>query len=92
LYLADRDAFVVVATNDGARHNPAWYLNLVANPEARVRVASDQLAVAVDNATPDERARLWPALCAIYPNYQRDQDRTGREIPVVLLRPTRTDG
>lgn len=89
LYLADGDAYAVVATNDGAEAHPAWYLNLVANPETEIEVGADHIAVTAETATADERARLWPALCDIYPNYARDQSRTTRELPVVLLRPRR---
>ena len=35
-YLADGDTFVVVASNAGAARPPAWYLNLRANPHARI--------------------------------------------------------
>jgi deazaflavin-dependent oxidoreductase (nitroreductase family) len=35
-YLEDGDSFVVVASNGGAAHPPAWYLNRRADPHARV--------------------------------------------------------
>jgi deazaflavin-dependent oxidoreductase (nitroreductase family) len=76
-----------VATNDGANAHPGWYLNLVANPETEIVVGADRIAVIAEPVTTTDRARLWPAFCDIYPNYQRDQNRTARELPVVLLRP-----
>lgn len=88
LYLDDGDAFVVVATNDGAPRNPAWYRNLQANPQAEVQIRSDRIPVRAEDVVPAERNRLWPRLLDIYPNYERDQRRTDRELPVVILRPT----
>ena len=36
----------------------------------------------------DERARLWPKVVASAKNYGEYQEKTEREIPVVLLAPT----
>ena len=87
LYLEDGDAYIVVATNDGADAQPAWYLNLVANPEAEIELGADRIAVTAETAAAHERARLWLALRDLYPNYARDQSRATRELPVVLLKP-----
>lgn len=87
LYLPDGDAFVVVATNDGSPDHPQWYRNLQAHPHATVHVRSRKVRVVAEDAAGADRERLWPLLVAIYPNYERDQQRTDRELPVVMLRP-----
>ena len=92
LYLAEGHVYAVVATNDGAQRHPGWYLDLAANPEAEIAIGGKRTAVTAETATGDERTRLWPALRDIYPNYQRDQDRTDRQLPVVLLRPEQPRG
>jgi hypothetical protein len=38
-------------------------------------------------ANPDERARLWPKAIAAYRGYRGYQERTNREIPLVILEP-----
>ena len=38
-------------------------------------------------ATPEQKAKYWQRLCAIYPPYQSYQKRTDRDIPVVILQP-----
>jgi hypothetical protein len=43
------------------------------------------LDVEARTATGDERARLWPQLLAIYPNYERDRQGTERELPALIL-------
>ena len=40
-------------------------------------------------ATPDQRERLWPKAVATYSGYRGYQERTAREIPLVILEPRR---
>jgi deazaflavin-dependent oxidoreductase (nitroreductase family) len=85
LYLDLSGSFAVVATNNGAPRHPAWYLNLQAEPHAQVQVKSESIPVLARTASGEERAALWPRLVAMYPNYESDQQRTERELPVVIL-------
>ena len=84
-FLPDGDTLVVVASNGGKDWFPDWWLNLVADPHATVEVGRDRRPVVARRATPDEHARLWPALTAVAPGYLRYRARTEREIPLVLL-------
>jgi len=90
LYVADGKRFVVVATNAGDEHDPAWWLNLRARPDASVQVGGEVHAVRAHAAAPDEEARLWPQLVASYRPYTRYRERMKRKIPVVILE--RVDG
>jgi deazaflavin-dependent oxidoreductase (nitroreductase family) len=85
LYLEDDGRFVVVATNDGAPEHPWWYRNLERYPTADVQIGDSKFRVKPRTATDDERESLWPRLVEIYPNYERDQRRTDRELPVVIF-------
>jgi proline iminopeptidase len=85
LYLEDAGSPVVVATNDGAARHPSWYLNIAAQPDVKVQVRGESFVALARTATDAERAALWPRLVAIYPNYERDQTRTERRLPVVIL-------
>ena len=85
-YLPDGDTFVIVASNGGADRHPQWFLNLQANPRARVQVARDMHDVVAHQASAEERARLWPKLKEWNPFYARYELITAREIPVVVLR------
>ena len=87
LYLEDAGRYVVIASVGGAPKHPAWYLNLLANPAARIDVGSRKVPVTASTASPDERARLWPLAVQIYAGYDGYQARTTREIPVVILAP-----
>jgi len=86
--IRDGDALVVVASRGGDDRSPAWYLNLVANPEVDVAVqGKPPVPMLARVATADQRARLWPLVTADHRNYADYQKRTEREIPLVLLRP-----
>jgi len=87
IYGRDGDQIVVVASKRGARQHPWWYLNLLANPQVSVQLATDRFTATARPATPDEKARLWPLMAAIWPSYLAYQKRTKRDIPVVLLTP-----
>ncbi|HKX32069.1 MAG TPA: nitroreductase family deazaflavin-dependent oxidoreductase [Blastocatellia bacterium] len=89
LYLADGDRVVLVASNGGAARHPAWWLNLQANPEARIEIDGGRRKVIAELAAAEEKQRLWPLLTAMYAGYGRYQEITDREIPVVILRSLR---
>jgi deazaflavin-dependent oxidoreductase (nitroreductase family) len=76
----------LVASNFGSDTPPAWYLNLVARPEAWVQLRRETFPVTATVATAEERARLWPLIVARLALYAHYQAGTAREIPVVLLR------
>lgn len=76
---------LIVASNNGQDHNPAWYLNLVANPDVQVQFLGTRKNTVARTATPDEREKLWPLLTSYNRMFARYAKRTSREIPVVIL-------
>jgi F420H(2)-dependent quinone reductase len=87
LYLRDGEDMVVVASNGGTASHPAWWLNLMTNPEATVEVGGRKVRVWAEEAGPEETKRLWPELVEMYGGYEAYRRRTDREIPVVFLHP-----
>lgn len=87
LYIEDGDNLVVVGSKGGSDSPPAWLLNLEAQAGAEVQVGRRRFPVEARIATPGERRRLWPRVTSNWPDYQRYQDRSTREIPVVILEP-----
>jgi deazaflavin-dependent oxidoreductase (nitroreductase family) len=85
IYGRDGDRFVVVGSNGGSSTHPAWYLNLVADPDVTVQVGEEVLEARARDATPDERPRLWELMTGIWPDYDNYQRRTDRQIPVVVI-------
>ena len=87
-YLADGDTFVVVASNAGAARPPAWYLNLRANPHARVQVGGRTIDVRAQEAAAQERAELWQRLTAANRYLERAARKAGRDLPLMALVPS----
>jgi deazaflavin-dependent oxidoreductase (nitroreductase family) len=87
LYARDGENLVLVASKGGYPKNPAWYHNLVANPETTVQVGSRRREVHARVATSEERARLWTLMVGVYGGYEDYRKRTEREIPLVVLEP-----
>jgi deazaflavin-dependent oxidoreductase (nitroreductase family) len=86
-YTEDGDDLIVVASKGGFPRHPAWYHNVVANPETTVQVGSRRRPVHARVANSQERKRLWPLALEVYGGYAGYQERTDREIPLVILEP-----
>jgi len=76
---------VVVASAGGAPKHPAWYLNLVENPEVGVQIKAEKFKARARRAEGEERAKLWEKLAAVWPDYNEYLKKTDRDIPVVVL-------
>jgi len=88
LYVRDGEDLVIVASKGGFPKNPAWFHNLVANPDTTVQVGGDHLPVHARVAKPEERERLWQMAVEAYGGYKDYAIRSkGREIPLVVLEP-----
>lgn len=82
------ERLVVIASRGGDDLQPAWYLNLVAQPVVQVaRIGEHPRPFRARTADVDERARLWPLAVRAYRGYAEYQRKTEREIPVVILEP-----
>lgn len=82
------DAYVVVASRGGDPQHPAWFLNLVANPDVQVALdGRPPVPMRARVMSDDERAQHWPTIAARHPNYAGYQRRTSRVIPLVVLEP-----
>ena len=89
VYTTDGDRIVVVASFAGAPKSPAWYNNLVANPEATVELGSERFRVRAAVTSGEERQRLFDRQAAQMPIFAEYQKKTSRQIPVLVL--TRID-
>ncbi|MCA1570385.1 MAG: nitroreductase family deazaflavin-dependent oxidoreductase [Chloroflexi bacterium] len=58
-YYEDGPNLVTMAMNGWADGEPAWWLNLLARPDATIVLADGTRAVRARAAEGDERARLW---------------------------------
>jgi deazaflavin-dependent oxidoreductase (nitroreductase family) len=85
VYGRDGDRFVLAASNGGASNHPAWYLNLLDDPEVTVQVGTETFAARARTATAEEKPPLWLLMVSIMPSYADYQRQTSRDIPVVIV-------
>lgn len=87
IYLRDNDHLVLVASNGGTLSDPGWWHNLQENPNALIQLGRSIISVQARRADATERARLWPLVTQMYSGYAEYQQRTPREIPLVIVQP-----
>ena len=85
MYLPDGNRWIVFASKAGAPTSPDWYHNLLASPEVSIEVGTDTLNVAATIAQGGERDMLYSRQAALYPQFAEYEQKTTREIPVVIL-------
>ena len=88
LYIIDGKNLAVVASNGGRDSYPSWWTNLKKSPDAEIQIKKEKKKVTAEQASDDEKERLWPLLTRMYPTYDDYQKKTTRKIPVVVLKPT----
>ena len=77
--------YALIASKGGAPEHPAWYHNLKANPdEVMIQDGPEPFEVTVREVTDEERAAWWERGVAAYPPYAEYQEKTNREIPVLV--------
>jgi deazaflavin-dependent oxidoreductase (nitroreductase family) len=79
------DAFIVIGSKGGADTHPRWYLNLLANPVVELQVGKERFVVRARVSAAKEREQLWEQMLKVYPPYRDYQQKTKREIPLIVL-------
>jgi deazaflavin-dependent oxidoreductase (nitroreductase family) len=88
IYENTGDAYVIVASKGGAQQHPGWYRNLAKDPHVELQVKDEVFRARARTATGEERERLWQLATQQWPDYDAYQEKTDREIPVVVLERT----
>jgi deazaflavin-dependent oxidoreductase (nitroreductase family) len=87
MYLADDDRYLVFASAAGADKNPAWYHNLVANPDVSIEVGDGSVDVHAVELQSAERDAKYAVQAERYPGFAEYERKTTRTIPVLALVP-----
>jgi deazaflavin-dependent oxidoreductase (nitroreductase family) len=87
IYGRDGDAWVIVASKGGAPEDPGWYKNLQANPNVEIQVWDKVIPVTARTGSAADKKRVWPTMVKEWPDYDGYQQKTERDIPVVILTP-----
>ncbi len=83
-------AWVVIASNAGKPHEPAWAGNLRADGTVEVDHHGQRAPYRAHEAIDAEAARLWPVVIAAYPGYAVYRERTTRPVALFVLEPDRS--
>lgn len=85
IFLARENQLIVVGGNGGLPTNPAWYLNLVADPVVTVEDSKETYQAVATVVTGGERDELWALFQEQIPGLAALAGAAGRELPVVAL-------
>ena len=88
IYGRSGDDVLLVASDGGAPEPPAWFKNLEADPEVGVQILGDKFDARARTATAEEKPAMWAEMVSHWPHYDRYQEMTEREIPVIVLERT----
>jgi deazaflavin-dependent oxidoreductase (nitroreductase family) len=83
----DGDSVVLVASYGGDDRHPTWFLNLRDDPHVEITMDGRTRPMRARVASPAEKAELWPRVVAAYKGYGQYQQRTDRDIPLVICEP-----
>ena len=84
-YTTDGDRLVVIASKAGAPTNPDWFHNLRANPNVTVERGAERFQARATIPEEPERTRLFDQMAVQMPGFAGYQQKTTRQIPVVVL-------
>ena len=87
MYQAVPDGYAVFATKGGAPDNPDWYHNVLAHPRVTAEIGTRTVELQARVAEGDEREKIWAAQKAAYPGFADYEQKTTRQIPVIILEP-----
>jgi deazaflavin-dependent oxidoreductase (nitroreductase family) len=81
------DGYAIFASKGGAPTNPDWFHNIVANPKVKVELGADTIEATARVLDGAEREPLWSRQKALMPAFAEYEEKTEREIPVIVLEP-----
>jgi deazaflavin-dependent oxidoreductase (nitroreductase family) len=84
-YIRHGDAYAVAALNLGSDRDPAWCLNLRADPRAWIYVDGERNAVEARQAEGREAEQLWRALIDRLPMTAKFRELARRPVPMLVL-------
>jgi deazaflavin-dependent oxidoreductase (nitroreductase family) len=88
MYQAVDGGYAVFGSKAGADSHPDWYYNLMANPDTKVEVGTETVAVAARLADGDEHMQIWERQKTAWPQFAQYERKTSRDrIPVIVLEP-----
>lgn len=77
--------YAIVASLGGAPKHPVWYFNVVKHPLVELQDGAVKRDYEARELSGEEKAAWWSRAVEAFPQYADYQQKTDREIPVLLL-------
>src|SRR5690349_20629440 len=87
-FTRDGDRYVIAASKGGAPTHPAWFANIVANPNVTFEANGESFPARAQVTEGPERDRLWDQHSTERPEFQEYPKKTSRVIPMIVLERT----
>jgi deazaflavin-dependent oxidoreductase (nitroreductase family) len=87
IHVPDGEDEILVGSQAGLERDPVWTHSVRANPEVVITFAASKRRFLAKQIDDEEKRKIWPHLCSIYPAYDEYQARTDRNIPVFRCSP-----
>lgn len=85
VYYSDQGKFFIIASFGGNPNHPSWFLNIKKNPNVKFQIKNEEFNSFAKILSNEEKSLIWPKIVDFYSGYERYQDSTSREIPVIEL-------
>jgi deazaflavin-dependent oxidoreductase (nitroreductase family) len=79
--------YAIFGSKGGSHTNPAWYHNLLSNPEVKIELGTKTFMVRARLTEGEERERIWAQQKIDFPQFAGYETKTNRQIPVLILEP-----
>ncbi len=87
MYVPYEEGVLLVASQGGAPKHPAWYHNIVKNPDIEVEHRGTRMKLRARLASPTEKPAFWPICDSFYAPFADYRARTTRDIPIFVCEP-----
>jgi deazaflavin-dependent oxidoreductase (nitroreductase family) len=85
---SDGDDVILIASNYGKGHYPAWYHNLRVTPIVMLSIRERKKSYMAREATDTERDEYWRGAFALFPSFLAYRQRAAeRDLPIIVLSP-----
>lgn len=88
MFVNHNGGYAVVASMAGAPTNPAWYHNLLANPDVVVTVDRKEVPVTARELTGAQRSDVWGRFTSLDDRWEQYESKTERVLPIIALEPS----
>ncbi|MBM32543.1 MAG: hypothetical protein CL764_06810 [Chloroflexi bacterium] len=85
VYFSDQGKIFIIASFGGNPKNPSWFLNIQKNPYISIQIKNEKINCFARILSKEEKDLIWPKIILFYSGYERYQNSTSREIPVIEL-------